>query len=269
MITRLHAHADSHPGMVYDINEDSVFAHVRPSDQGHPVGLFIVADGVGGHKAGEVASQMAVDTIRSFLDEFLSDDSKIRQNFFRQPLVKPIKAKLRLAIEAANRAIYNFSKSNPSKAGGLGSTVACGLVYGNTAIIANVGDSRTYHLQNENLKQISEDHSYVSALVRKGLEPPEAYYDHPHRNVITRSLGSDAFVEVDTWTIDLEPGDRLLFCSDGLWEMIASEEKLAHLLNPEFQIQESVNSLIEVANQNGGTDNIGVVIAEVLAGPEN
>lgn len=269
MSIMLHAHADSHPGMVYDINEDTVFAHVRPSVQGQALGLFIVADGVGGHKAGEVASQMAVDTISAFLDDFLSDDIETQKKFFRKRSLNSIKDKLRLAIEAANRAIYNFSKKNPTKAGGLGSTVACGLIYGRAAIIANVGDSRIYHLQNGNLKQISEDHSYVSALVRKGLEPPEAFYDHPYRNVITRSLGTEDFVEVDTWIIHLEPGDRLLFCSDGLWEMIANEEKIKQFLDTDIEIQDSVHSLIEIANANGGKDNIGVVVAEVLAGSKN
>lgn len=262
----LQAIADTHPGKIYDINEDSVFAHIRSPERGEPLGLCMVADGIGGHKAGEVASKMVVDTIWDQLSELFEGNVKTPVKFLRKLTLKSIEDKLRLAVESANRTIYNFSKHNPKSAGGLGSTVACGVILGNSAVVANVGDSRTYLFRDGVLNQISEDHSYVSALIRKGIEPPEAFYQHPYRNVITRSLGNEDFVQVDTWTIDLIPGDRLLFCSDGLWEVIASDDGIAKLLDGKYKIEDSVKSLIEAANQNGGGDNIGIVIAEILQG---
>lgn len=261
----LHAVADTDPGEIYHINEDSVFAYTRPPGQGEPLGLLIVADGIGGHKAGEVASKLTVDTIQDQLKDLFWEETNTQKKFLRKFTLKSIEDKLRLAVESANRVIYNFSKQNPDSAGGLGSTVASGIIFGDTAIIANVGDSRIYLFRNGKLKQISEDHSYVSALIRKGIEPQEAYYHHPYRNVITRSLGNEDFVEVDTWTIGLEPGDRLLLCSDGLWEVIAGDEIIEKYLDINIKIEDSVAFLIKAANQNGGKDNIGVVIAEILA----
>lgn len=261
----LNAVAKTDPGKVYQNNEDSVFAYTRPTGQGEPLGLLIVADGIGGHKAGEVASKMAIDTIRDQLKDLILEETNTQKKILRKLTLKSIEDKLRLAVESANRVIYNFSKQNPDSAGGLGSTIACSIIFGDTAIVANVGDSRSYLFRNGILKQISEDHSYVSALIRKGIEPHEAYYHHPYRNVITRSLGNEDFVEVDTWTIGLEPGDRLLLCSDGLWEVIASDELIENFLDNNIKIEDSVASLIKAANQNGGKDNIGIVIAEILA----
>jgi protein phosphatase len=131
-------------------------------------------------------------------------------------------------------------------------------------VVANVGDSRTYLYRGQELQQITEDHSYVWQLVQEGFLKVEEIYDHPQRNVITRALGNQEEVAVDTWTYTLEDGDRLLLCSDGVWEMIHDPDEIAASLANE-ELQEAVNQLIEAANNYGGLDNIGVVVAEYQA----
>jgi serine/threonine protein phosphatase PrpC len=247
-----------------------VFAHVRPDDNDDALGLLIVADGMGGHQAGDVASQLAVETIRQNLAWLLEDDDQGATII--APSVSPadederegtrLEARLKLAIEEANKAIYHYAQSNPTDAGNLGCTITCSIVLGDLAVIANVGDSRTYHLGNDGLVQITNDHSYVGQLVRDGHLQVEEIYDHPQRNVITRALGSQLDVKVDTWFYSLKKGDRLFLCSDGVWEMIRNPGELEEILR-DVDLDSAVNRMIDAANSYGGTDNIGVVIAEI------
>jgi protein phosphatase len=171
--------------------------------------------------------------------------------------------RLRLAVEQGSEAIVDYGRKH-SEARGLGSTLTAALVIGDQAFIANVGDSRTYLVRSGKLERITQDHSLVERLVQAGQIEPDDVYDHPNRNLIYRSLGANrADVEVDIFTERLQPGDALLLCSDGLWEMIHTpqlESLLAEVADP----NEAVNLLVERANENGGEDNISVVLVRCV-----
>lgn len=265
----IQAVAGTDPGMLRAINQDSVLAYVRPDMLGEVIGLLIVADGMGGHQAGDVASQLAVDTIRKNLSWLLDEGDEgatviIPSNKASEEEREATKleARLVLAIQEANNAIHEYSKTNPTDAGNLGCTVTCAIVQGDSAIVANVGDSRTYYLGKDGLVQITDDHSYVGQLVRDGHLKEDEIYAHPQRNVITRALGSQSEVSVDTWICTLNDGDRLFLCSDGVWEMIQDSSEIEAILRND-DLEKAVSEMIEKANEYGGTDNIGVVIAEV------
>ena len=267
---RLIAADGTHPGQLRQVNQDNVMTFVRSPEMGIAMGLFIVADGMGGHKAGEIASQLAVDTIVNNLSWMLEQDdigstmlspSKNSSNKDDEDLGH-FERRLKLAIEEANQVIYEYAQEHPTDAGNLGCTVTCALLYGDKAFIANVGDSRTYLWHEGELVQITDDHSYVWQLVSEGYIQMEEIYDHPQRNVITRALGNQPEVEVDTWLHTMGIGDRLLLCSDGMWEMIHDQAEIASAMESD-QIESAVNQLIEAANGYGGHDNIGVVIVEM------
>lgn len=274
-MTSLHlrAAAGTHPGQVYQVNQDKVFAAVRPAAHNKVGGLFIVADGMGGHQAGEIASDLAVQAIRQELAWFLendnSEDTQPGMNRSGQTTVLdgatnlPIMHRLRLAIQQANQSIAGYSQDNPDEAGNLGTTITCALIDEQTAVIANVGDSRTYLLRDGELEQLTEDHSYVGQLVREGQLAPEDVFTHPRRNVITRSLGNRPEVDVDLWVRTLQEGDRLLLCSDGLWEMVQDPATITDILAGSDNPKSTVEQFIVAANRAGGADNIGVVVVHV------
>ena len=270
----LRAAAGTDTGQLRDLNQDSVLAFVRPPELGEPLGLFVVADGMGGHQAGEVASQLAVNTIREKLAFMLEqDDSAATVLLDTADNTDDIPSesiglarRLKLAVEDANKAIFEYAQRNPGTAGNLGCTVTCAIVSGNKLVIANVGDSRTYRMSGGVLSQLTSDHSYVWDLVQEGHILSDEIYDHPHRNVITRALGSQEKVPVDLLSDKLEPGDRLLLCSDGVWEMIRDQHEIAELLQVD-ELETAVNQFVEKANYYGGTDNIGVVVVEFCQTP--
>ncbi len=269
---RLLAAAKTDPGQVHSVNQDSAYAFVREPAMGKTRGLFIVADGMGGHQAGEVASRLAVETISQELDFLLqqSDMDETTPSYppgsdkssgqGRQELFTK---RLQIAIDGANDAISQYGQSEPAAAGNMGTTLTCVLVDDDQAIIANIGDSRTYLLREQQLRQITEDHSYVAHLVREGQLAPEEVFVHPRRNVITRSLGYQPDVLADFWSVFLQPGDRLLLCSDGLWEMVQDEAVIADYVASARHPAQSVEALIAAANAGGGADNIGVVVVHV------
>lgn len=273
----LKAAAGTDPGRARQINQDHVLAYVRPHNMGKPLGLLVVADGMGGHQAGEIASKLAVDTIRNTLSWMLEQDDDEATTPLPVPGVNNkedeekndatytthLEKRLELAIEEANKVIYNYAQENPVDAGNLGCTVTCAIIYGESAIIANVGDSRTYLFREGKLNQITDDHSYVGQLVREGLLDPDEIFDHDQRNVITRALGNRPVVHADLASWNLEAGDRLMLCSDGVWEMIRDPEEMARMLQVE-ELETAVEKLIDSANAYGGADNIGVVVAELL-----
>lgn len=275
-ILQLRAAAGTHPGQVYQLNQDKVFAAIRPSGTAHMGGLFIVADGMGGHQAGEIASDLAVQTIRQELSWFISSNDEDTQpsaptsnsgttTVLDGPAEFQLQRRLRLAIERANQSIADYSEDNPDHAGNLGTTITCALIDDDVAFIANVGDSRTYMLREGQLKQLTEDHSYVAQLVKEGQLAPKDVFSHPRRNVITRSLGHRPDVEVDMWVQSLQAGDRFLLCSDGLWEMVQESEAIAEMIENSDNPKNTVEQLILAANRAGGADNIGVVVVHVEA----
>ncbi|HSM58643.1 MAG TPA: Stp1/IreP family PP2C-type Ser/Thr phosphatase [Candidatus Sulfomarinibacteraceae bacterium] len=270
---KLRAAAGTDPGQSYDVNQDSAYASLSQTAEGHPLGLFIVADGMGGHQAGEIASRLAVETIekelRWLLNPGTSEDTKpsyprgALPTAIDAPPTQKLEQRLRAAVEQANIAIASYSETHPGDAGNLGTTVTCTLVADGVAVIANVGDSRTYLLRDGQFQQITQDHSYVAQLVNEGQIRPEDVYTHPRRNVITRSLGHQRSVDVDLWVEPLQAGDRLLLCSDGLWEMLPDVQLILAPLRDLNDPQETVQQLITSANNNGGADNIGVVVVHV------
>jgi PPM family protein phosphatase len=271
---QLKAAAGTHRGRVRDLNEDAVLAVVRPPEDGSILGLFAVADGMGGHQAGEVASRLALDTLQQSLSIFFGGGNRATPSPAAPAdptrdtlpsITSFLEDRLRQAVVEANDAIYSYAEQHPDEAGNLGCTVTCALVQNDVAVIANVGDSRTYLLRDNRLQQITQDHSYVGQLVLTGQLAPEEVYDHPQRNVVTRALGSQAEVEVDLWSYLLHGGDRLLLCSDGLWEMVRDSAVIARLLTEAEDAETAVQDLIANANAEGGSDNIGVVVVEVVA----
>jgi serine/threonine protein phosphatase PrpC len=228
-------------------NEDNM-AYVIPKDpavMAHKGALFIVADGMGGHAAGEVASEIAVDTVSN---AYYQDDNE------------DVTTALLNAIRRANAAIHQRAAENMLRSG-MGTTCVVAVLRGNMAYIANVGDSRAYLIRKSQIRQISQDHSWVAEQVRAGLLTEEQARTHAQRNVITRSLGTQAEVEIDLFREVLEEGDTLILCSDGLSGLVNDEELLRMV--DQFAPQESVYHLVERANENGGPDNITAIVTRV------
>ncbi len=228
-------------------NEDNM-AYVIPKDpqvMARKGALFIVADGMGGHAAGEVASEIAVDTVSNAYYQDDSDD---------------VAVSLLHAIRRANSLIHQRAAENMLRSG-MGTTCVAAVLRGNSAYIANVGDSRAYLIRGGQVKQISQDHSWVAEQVRAGLLTEEQARSHAQRNVITRCLGTQAEVEIDVFPEQLEQGDAMILCTDGLSGLVGDED-LRSIVD-QYVPQESVYHLVERANENGGPDNITAIVIRV------
>ncbi len=237
-MTRWRYAAATDTGLVRDLNEDAIFVNDF---------LAVVADGMGGHAAGEVASAMAVDLL---VDEFLH---------------RPTVEGLQRAIESANEVIIADARDTPEHFG-MGTTViAVGLTedaHGVTSpTLFNVGDSRAYQLRDGALRQLSEDHSVAEEWVRMGRLTPEEAMVHPRRHQLTRTLGVEETVEVDVMSVIASPGDRVLLCSDGLSNEL-SPETIAQLASAPVPLQEAVTALVDAARSAGGRDNISAILLE-------
>lgn len=232
--------AETDIGRKRQMNQDFVYASEQPV--GNLPNLFVVADGMGGHNAGDFASRFGV----SVLVETVRKDT----NF------NPVKI-LRHGLEAANELVLHQAKKDAAMAG-MGTTMVAVTIVGHYAYIANVGDSRLY-IATDRLEQITRDHSLIAEMVRIGELTPEEARNHPDKNIITRAIGTGEEVEIDFFDVKLEPGNQLLMCSDGLTNMVTDEE-----IYEAIQIQEGnkAQRLIEMANANGGKDNITVIIVE-------
>ncbi|GAC1380751.1 MAG: hypothetical protein NVS4B7_03460 [Ktedonobacteraceae bacterium] len=228
-------------------NEDNM-AYVIPKDQqvmAKKGALFIVADGMGGHAAGEVASEIAVDTVSNVYYQEDGDD---------------VATSLLQAIKRANALIHQRAAENMLRTG-MGTTCVAAVLRGNMAYVANVGDSRAYLVRSGQVKQISQDHSWVGEQVRAGLLTDDQARTHAQRNVITRSLGTQADVDIDLFSEQLEEGDSMILCTDGLSGLI-SDDEIRRTID-QARPQESVYHLVERANENGGPDNITAIVVSV------
>jgi serine/threonine protein phosphatase PrpC len=245
-------------------NEDSLFAiqGLRTSnDESAPAGLFVIADGMGGHANGGDASRLAVREISNIIvPALLRDDGDVNRD--EQDEEEFFINLLEDGVQRANNAIYQRNRTMPDM---MGTTVTTALVVNTTAYIVNVGDSRTYLYRAEDgLVQITRDHSTVARLVEDGEIEPDDIYTHPQRNQIYRCLGEDPMIEMDTFVVPLEPDDILLLCSDGLWEMVRDpvmEKIIASSSHLPGQIS---NILVQAAINGGGADNISVVVVGVV-----
>ena len=221
-------------GRVRTHNEDSVLA--QPP-------LFVVADGLGGHEAGEVASSIAVETLRDHAP--------------RRPDAKA----LARAVKAANREVIRSAREGFGRQG-MGTTMTAAIVEGTRIAIAHVGDSRAYLLHESTLTRVSEDHSMVADMIRRGqLTEAESRY-HPNRSVITRALGSDPNMVADTYELDASPGDRLLLCTDGLTGML-EDGMICEVLEQYRSADAAARTLVDAANDAGGHDNISVIVVDI------
>ena len=230
-------------GQKRKMNQDYVFASEGPV--GNLPNLFTVADGMGGHNAGDYASSHAV---RILVDEIREDAD-----------YNPVKV-IRHAIEAANTEIRNRAQEDENLRG-MGTTMVVATIVDQYAYVANVGDSRLYVIQ-DGIHQITRDHSLVQEMVKMGEISEEEARNHPDKNIITRALGAEKTVDVDFFDLKLEEGCTILMCSDGLSNMVADEKIEEIISDPEADIDQKGSALLQEANQNGGKDNIAVVLVE-------
>ena len=230
-------------GQKRKMNQDYVFVSQEPV--GNLPNLFAVADGMGGHNAGDYASAHAVQTLVSQI--------KADADF------NPVKV-IRHAIEAANTEIIDQAQRDEGLRG-MGTTMVVATIVGNYAYVANVGDSRLYVVQGQ-IRQVTRDHSLVQEMVRLGEINAEEARNHPDKNIITRALGAEKTVDVDFFDLKLEPGNTILMCSDGLSNMVEDRKMEEIITNPDKDITWKGDTLIREANQNGGKDNIAVILIE-------
>jgi serine/threonine protein phosphatase PrpC len=240
----------------YDPNEDSIAAiQGTCTHKGHtmPFDLFIVADGMGGHAAGQEASRTAIQIMTQVVLQKIALSAELTDPLLTQVLVD--------GVQRANLAIW---KRNQEQGSDMGTTLTAALVIGTKGYVVNVGDSRTYlYRPGEGLSQLTRDHSLVARLVALGNITPDEIYTHPKRNLIERSLGDKNSVEVDSLTTDLRKGDWLLLCSDGLWEMVRNPE-IERIMKSVSDPAHMSDLLVQAALKGGGADNISAVVVRVI-----
>lgn len=227
-------------------NTNQDYASVFTNQEG--IKLAILADGMGGHRAGDIASQMAVLNLgNAWEEQDLTDDEKIAQWFIQ-------------AIQEENALIYQRGQEQPEY-NGMGTTIVAAALSEERFTIAHVGDSRAYLIRDGKIIQLTEDHFLVNELVKSGEISEEMAVNHPRKNILTRSVGMPGTVEVDVSTYIWQLKDRLLLCSDGLTNML-SEEMIETIVNQEGTLSDKVTELINQANEAGGADNITVLLIE-------
>lgn len=233
-------------GRKREVNQDYVYVSTAPV--GNIPNLFVVADGMGGHKAGDFASKFTVNVLREELEKSGEDGPELM---------------MRSAIRSANRRLMEAAAGD-EKLEGMGTTLVAATIIEHTLYFANIGDSRLY-LINKEIRQLSRDHSLVQEMVRLGGIKAEEAKFHPDKNIITRAIGGKEDVEIDFFEYHLKKGDVILMCTDGLSNMVEDEE-IFRIVHSRRDVVDAVERLIARANENGGRDNIGVVIAEPFAG---
>lgn len=228
-------------GMVRSMNQDYMFYSTEPV--GILPNLFIVADGMGGHKAGDYASRLSVERFVAYVKHAGAE--------------VPIRV-VDDGIRYVNQLVMSEAESNPDYTG-MGTTFVAAFIKDETLFVANIGDSRLYLVDN-NITQVTEDHSYVGAMVRAGELTKEEAVHHPDKNIITRAIGAAKEPKVDFFEVDLEKHDRILLCTDGLTNMV-SDEEILDIMESEY-IGDVVDILIDEAKENGGNDNITAIVIQ-------
>lgn len=240
----------SHVGKVRKNNEDYCMGEVIKVNEEETLGIFALADGMGGHKKGEVASEIAVKNILAYLKENLLQNNSIKIDYV-DDIIKQ-------AYNNVNSIIYNQSLKQEEYRG-MGTTLVIAILYKEDLYVANVGDSRCYMLSNNYLNRISVDHSVVEELVRANIITEEEAIHHPHRNRITRAIGTDEMVVVDIFNKKISENDVVLLASDGLTGCVY-EEDIKNILQQNKSISEINDDLINIANDISGRDNVSVVL---------
>lgn len=239
------AYGSTNKGMVRPTNQDNYAVELFDLTN---TALLVVCDGMGGASAGNVASRYAIER---FTEEVRQEIQPNMDNTYMEDL-------LRVGAQYANQSVFELSIQQPEFRG-MGTTLVAALVQGENAVLVNVGDSRAYLLRDGAMTQLTEDHSYVQEMVRKGKLTPEQSRNHPHKNLITRAVGVDTFVDSDLFDYTLGEDDVLLLCSDGLTGMVEDSE-IARIIGDAATLEQAAGSLIAAACENGGVDNITVVL---------
>ncbi|WP_371323205.1 Stp1/IreP family PP2C-type Ser/Thr phosphatase [Dechloromonas sp. ZY10] len=242
----------SDPGMIRPHNEDAVFADAA-------LGLAVLADGMGGYNAGEIASGMATAVLANSFSRFLPTWRPGVPGFADPAVAGDY---LRSEVGAANSAIYHAAQSQPQYAG-MGTTLVLAWLYDNHLSVAHVGDSRLYRWRAGQLMQLTRDHSFLQEQIDSGLISAEEARHSQNRNLVTRALGVDPTVEVEVRDFPVEAGDLLLLCSDGLNDMVEDEEIALTLHALGANLPLAAEQLIQMANDNGGRDNVSVILLRI------
>ena len=242
-------------GLKRDFNEDAYVVDLGS-------GLLALADGMGGHAAGEVAARIAIDTVSQFIARTAGERSVSWPYGFDERLSEPAN-RLRTAIRLANERIFRTIEEH-EELRGMGTTIVTALARNRSACVAHVGDSRAYFCREGKLSQLTSDHSWVNEQVNLGLLSREEAARHPFRNVITRALGSREEIAAEIAEIEIRNGDRLLLCSDGLTSMLDDAQILESLERHPYDPESAAAELVRRANEAGGEDNITVIIAGCL-----
>ena len=241
----------THVGLVREHNEDAIASDLS-------IGLLLLADGMGGYKAGEVASEIAVLMIAAELTESMQHGTRIQSLPRRLP-----ESKIMIdAVKKTNATIYHISQNEPQCAG-MGTTLVVTIFTDNQLIVGHIGDSRLYRLRGGILTQLTEDHSLIQEQINAGLISLEQAEVSTKKNLVTRALGVDEEVELELQVFEVAVGDVYLLCSDGLSDLVKDVAIAKILLDADNNITFAANKLIETANENGGSDNISVIIARV------
>jgi len=244
-------HGVSDVGRKRQTNEDAFYIDDR-------IGLYVVADGMGGHAAGEVASQEAVETIYGMVKSGIRNLRELYDPL-EEAEVRKASRLMESAVQAATYMVYSLAELDRGKSG-MGTTISAMLIRGGYAVTGQVGDSRIYRVVGDTVEQLTEDHTLIAWQLKQGLITPAEAKTSPHRNVITRAVGNREYVEVDTRLIALEKGDRFLLCSDGLHGYLR-EGDVAPIVK--LSGAAACKKFIDLANERGGKDNITAVLVEV------
>jgi serine/threonine protein phosphatase PrpC len=250
---QLHYAAATDTGLVRRHNEDSYVA----SDD---LGLFVVADGMGGHVGGEVASRTVADGVLEFIRATAVDPDKTWPFGIDPELSQPAN-RLQVAIRCANQKLAELVSADTAL-GGTGATISAALFSEDRLVVSNLGDCRAYLVRGGQAFQITRDHSYVAEQVALGLLDVEEARHHPLRHMVTRAVSGEAGIFVDTWEIRVDAGDRVLLCSDGIHGLLA-EAELSHLASSDAPLDDICREIVEAGKRQGGTDNLTVILVEV------
>jgi len=234
-----------------DNNEDIFYTDDR-------VGIYIVADGMGGHRAGEVASSTVVSSIKDYMEAFHTSSAAQEG---RGSQMSPAASAVCHGIELANRVVYQLSQDQGSYKG-MGSTAAVAYIYDNTLVTANVGDSRIYLIRDNDIEQVTQDHTLLAEQMRKNPDWDPSTASIPMKHILLRAVGIHETVEADVYEIQPLPGDLILMCSDGLTDML-SDEEIHQIVREGGPLDEICSRLVDSANEKGGQDNITVVLAQI------
>lgn len=237
------AYAKSDKGKVREMNQDYFYI----SNSLDQVQIYILADGMGGYNGGEIASNLAVQTAKSYIENNFKETDKDRDSIIQL---------LGSSMEYANMVVYEKSKENPELQG-MGTTLEICLIYNNKAFIGHIGDSRIYRIRKSFIRKLTQDHSYVQKLVKEGTITKEEAAHHPQKNMLMKALGCNAFIEPDVMVRGFLKDDILIMCSDGLTNMVDQETIYKKASE---NIEQAPKELIEIANNHGGYDNITVVV---------